>query len=188
MPRNPHKTRCQVPGCRNWAMRGHTHCRSHRDSELGPRGAGAPRQNLNALRTGDHTHPLTRDDLDQLVHSILSTPHQLPHHLDLTTQSIHHRCNDPLKTLLAIQSLVPSLLSRVADGLFIAELHALLEQLPPSRRSQFELIAWRQALLVGPVRKLELLRTLRERIQASADASTTGAHPPAPGRHGGGSA
>ena len=21
MPRNPHKTRCQVPGCRNWAMR-----------------------------------------------------------------------------------------------------------------------------------------------------------------------
>jgi hypothetical protein len=31
MPRNPHKTRCQVPGRRNWAMRGHTHCRSHRD-------------------------------------------------------------------------------------------------------------------------------------------------------------
>ena len=30
---------CQVPGCRNWAMRGHTHCRPHRDPELGPRGA-----------------------------------------------------------------------------------------------------------------------------------------------------
>ncbi len=188
MPRNPLKTHCQVPGCGNWAMRGHTHCRSHRDSELGPRGAGAPRGNLNALRTGRHTHPLTSDDLDQLTHSILRTPHHLPRHLDLTTRSIHQRCQDPVKTLLALQSLIPSLLSRVADGLFIAELHALLEKLPPSRRNHFELLAWRQALLFGPVDKLQLLRGLRDRIQAAAEASIPGAPVPASGSDQAGSA
>jgi hypothetical protein len=50
MPGNLHKTRCQIPGCRNWAMCGHTHYRPRRDSELGPRGASAPHDNLNALR------------------------------------------------------------------------------------------------------------------------------------------
>jgi hypothetical protein len=181
MPRNPHKTRCQVPGCRNWAMRDHTHCRSHRDAELGPRGAGAPCHNLNALRTGHDAHPLTRDDLDQLVHTILRAPDQLPRHLYLTTQSIHRRCQDPVKTLLALQALIPSLLSRVADAIFVAELHDLLEELPPSRRSQIELFTWRQALQGGPIRKLEFLRALRDRIQASAGASTLGTPPPAPG-------
>jgi hypothetical protein len=39
MPRNSQRTRCQVPGCRNWAMRGHSHCHPHHDSELGPHGA-----------------------------------------------------------------------------------------------------------------------------------------------------
>jgi hypothetical protein len=51
MPRNPNKGRCQIPRCKAWAMRDHTHCRSHRDLELGPRGAGAPKGNFNALKT-----------------------------------------------------------------------------------------------------------------------------------------
>ena len=54
MPRNPSKRRCQVPGCRNWAMRANTRCRPHRDRELGPRGAGAPAGNLNALHTTEN--------------------------------------------------------------------------------------------------------------------------------------
>ena len=58
MPRNPHKTRCQTPNCRSWAMRGRTHCRTHSDRELGPRNAGAPQSNLNALKDGQHAHPL----------------------------------------------------------------------------------------------------------------------------------
>jgi hypothetical protein len=33
-------------------MRGRTHCRSHSDPELGPRGGGAPQGNLNALYAG----------------------------------------------------------------------------------------------------------------------------------------
>ncbi len=192
MSRNPHKTRCQVPGCRNWAMRGHTHCRSHRDRELGPRHAGAPSGNLNALRTGHHAHPLSPDDLDQLVHAILRTPDQLPHHLDLTIQSIHRRCQDPVKTLLVLQALVPALLSRVADGLFIAELHAFLDQLPPARQSRFELSIWRQALRLSPVHKLELLRTVQRaiarKLQSSAEAPCPADPPPAPARNEGDSA
>jgi hypothetical protein len=38
MPSSPHRTRCQVPGCRNWAMRGHTHCRSHSGQTRAPEG------------------------------------------------------------------------------------------------------------------------------------------------------
>jgi hypothetical protein len=52
MPRNPNKRHCQTPVCRNWAMRSHVHCRPHLDHLLGPRGAGAPRGNLNACKTG----------------------------------------------------------------------------------------------------------------------------------------
>jgi hypothetical protein len=67
MTRNPNKTPCQHPGCRNWAMRGHTLCRSHRDPELGPRSRGEPRSHPNAHRTADHAHPLPSLDLVQLV-------------------------------------------------------------------------------------------------------------------------
>ncbi|MGD8857605.1 MAG: hypothetical protein PVG33_14830 [Chloroflexota bacterium] len=39
-------------------MRGYNRCRSHLDPLLGPRGAGAPRGNLNALKTGEHINPI----------------------------------------------------------------------------------------------------------------------------------
>jgi hypothetical protein len=175
MPRNPEKTRCQVPGCRNYAIRGRTHCRSHSDAELGPRGAGAPPGNLNAVRTGRDAHPLSRDDLDQLVHSILSDPDQLPHHLDVAIQSLHDRAGDPVKTLVALQALVPDLVNRVADGLFIERLRALVHQLPPSRRKGAELSVWRQALLLGPIAKLELLNQLQANLPSP--------EPPPAGRH-----
>jgi hypothetical protein len=42
MPRNPRRTRCQVPGCRNWAMRGHSHWRPLRDRIQASAGASAP--------------------------------------------------------------------------------------------------------------------------------------------------
>jgi hypothetical protein len=33
MSRNPHRTHWQVPSCRNWTVRGHTHCRPRRNSK-----------------------------------------------------------------------------------------------------------------------------------------------------------
>jgi hypothetical protein len=152
-------------------MRGGTHCRPHRDPELGPRGAGAPAGNLNALRTGDHAHPLSPADLDQLVHDILRAPDQLPRLLDHTIRDIHRRCQDPARTLLALQALLSTLASRVADDLFVAELHAYARQLPPARRSHFELTIWPAALQLIPARKLDLIRSLRNRRQPQeADA------------------
>jgi len=76
MPRNPSKTPCAVPGCRNWSMRDHTHCRAHHisssvgarpDAELGPRSVGAPGGNLNALKHGRYSNPLSESDLERLV-------------------------------------------------------------------------------------------------------------------------
>jgi hypothetical protein len=40
--------------CRAWAMHGHALCRSHRDDELGPRGAGAPRAVCGGAACGNH--------------------------------------------------------------------------------------------------------------------------------------
>jgi hypothetical protein len=152
-------------------MRGHTRCRPHRDPELGPRGAGAPSGNLNALRTGQHAYPLSPEDLDQLVDTILGAPDQLPGHLDRAIRSIHRRCPDPVKALLALQALLPTLLSRVADGLFTIEFPALINGLPPAWRSQFEFAIWHQALELNPVRKLEFLRRFQRHGTHGSKAS-----------------
>lgn len=44
-------------------MPGSTRCRSHRDRELAPRGAGAPKQNQNARTHGFYSRFLTTEDL-----------------------------------------------------------------------------------------------------------------------------
>ena len=59
MPRNPNKKRCQIPNCRSWAMHEHSHCRAHLDHQLGPRGAGPPKGNVNALKSGRYAKPLS---------------------------------------------------------------------------------------------------------------------------------
>jgi hypothetical protein len=97
-------------------MRGHTRCRSHRDRELGPRGGGAPAGNLNALKTGDHTHPLPLLGLQRLVRQIARQPDQLPDHLHLVARSIHSRTGDPHKTLIAFRALLTDLIPQVARG------------------------------------------------------------------------
>lgn len=66
--RNPDKQRCTAltasgKPCRNYAMPGSTRCRSHRDRELAPRGAGAPKQNQNARTHGFYSRFLTTEDL-----------------------------------------------------------------------------------------------------------------------------
>ena len=84
MPRNPSKTPCAVPGCRNWSMRDHTHCRAHHisssvgarpDAELGPRSVGAPCGNLNALKHGRYSNPLSEADLERLVVVAMQSKH-----------------------------------------------------------------------------------------------------------------
>ena len=134
MPRNRDKAPCQVRGCRNWAMRGHAHCRSHRDRELGPRGGGAPPGNLNALKTGDHTHPLPLSDLHPLADQLVRHPGQLPDLLDPVVRSIHSRIRDPYKALVALQTTLTDFRQQVAIALFKTEAGALLRRLPSSQQ------------------------------------------------------
>jgi hypothetical protein len=135
MPRNPDKSPCHVPGCRNWAMRTHTHCRSHRDRELGPRGGGAPAGNLNALRTGDHAHPLSPATLSQLAAQLVGEPDSLPVILDGVVRSVHRRAPDPYSGLAALRVAITGLRGWVAAHLLTTEAEAWLLQLPPSHRA-----------------------------------------------------
>jgi hypothetical protein len=115
-------------------MRGHTRCRSHRDRELGPRGGGAPPGNLNALKTGEHAHPLSPNDLRLVASQVVRQPHQLPDHLDLIVRSIHSRTSDPYNTLVALRAALSDLMPQVAVALFKTELDAQLRRIPPSQR------------------------------------------------------
>ena len=160
MPRNPNKTPCQIPGCRSWAMHNHTRCRAHRDPELGARGAGVPRGNLNALKTGQHAHPLPPLDLQRLAHKIALDPDQLPYQIGLAAQSIHSRTSEPIKTIVALEATVRQLLTAVAETLFAFELAAWLQRLPPARRERAERIIAESARRLDPQQKLAFLRGL----------------------------
>jgi hypothetical protein len=58
-------------------MRGRTHCRSHLDHIVGSRGVGAPDGNLNAIKSGDHAHPLSDRYIMDLAHKLVQRPDQL---------------------------------------------------------------------------------------------------------------
>jgi hypothetical protein len=166
MPRNPRKTRCQVPGCKAWAMRGHTLCRVHRDPELDPRGAGAPPGNLNALRHGAHSHPLSAAELSDLAQRIVEAEDDLPYQVGMVVQSIQARVGDPLLALMALRRVLPALIAGVAALIFDAELRAYLAPLAPQVRACLREIIERN-LPGGPEQRLQFLRQLiRERSSA----------------------
>jgi hypothetical protein len=143
MPRNPDKTRCAIPGCRNWAMRDRARCRAHRDAELGPRGAGAPPGNLNALRHGVYARPLPAPDFERLVAEVIEQPDDLPLRIALAIRAIQARTGDLFLTLIALRTLLSHLTNRVAGHLFSAELQAALRASLSnnSRRSQDGMLA-----------------------------------------------
>jgi len=164
MPRNPNKTHCTYPGCPNWAMHGHTLCRAHRDAELGPRGAGAPQGNLNALKHGRHAHPLPPPDLENLALCTVEQPEQFPLQLGLAAQSIQARTGDPFGLLVALHRLLSQLIPLVAARLFESELHALSHQIPPPAYTRIQTLIHHTIPHDRPARKLLLLRTLKKQL------------------------
>lgn len=158
MPRNPSKTRCQKPGCRSWAMRGHSLCRSHRDDELGLRGGGAPHHNLNAVKTGAHAHPLASLNLAQLAKDLVHHPDDLPDLIGIALQSIHARTRHPYKTLAALRTALSRLLPLVEAQLLVAQVDAVLRELPPSLRRPFMAAVRRQATGPLPQSTLDSIR------------------------------
>ena len=140
MSRNPNKTYCTMPGCRNWAMRGHERCRWHTTeastTQDGARGPGAPLHNLNALKHGASANPLAQAKLEELIASVLAGGDDLPYQLGLAVQSIHDRTGDAFSTLLALRRLLAQVIPAVAGQLFSTELRALLEPLPEQARDR----------------------------------------------------
>jgi len=162
MPRNPDKVRCAVPGCRNWAMRGHARCRAHRDAELGPRGAGAPPGNLNALQHGAYARPLPAPDFERLVAAVIEQPDDLPLHIGLAVRSIQARTGDLFLSLVALRTLLSHLADRVADRLFSAELQAALRSLPLPARDCVQATIEQYAARRCPEERLLLLRKIKK--------------------------
>jgi len=164
MPRNPDKKHCEVPGCRAWAMRGHTRCRAHRDAELGSRGAGAPPGNLNALKHGHHAHPLPPPNLEDLARRILEQPDDAPLQIGLAAQSVHARTGDLLMTLIALRRLLDQLIHRVAVQVFASELHAFLSPLPLDLRNRLRDMIHKSVPPDRPEMKVLLLRNLKKQL------------------------
>jgi hypothetical protein len=70
MPRNPLKTRCSVPGCRAWAIRGSDPplCSPHRSRKDPPgQGVGAPSGNQNRRIHGFYATALPPDEQARLL-------------------------------------------------------------------------------------------------------------------------
>jgi hypothetical protein len=146
-------------------MRGHTHCRAHLDAELGPRGAGAPKGNLNALKHGRHAHPLPPPDLDHLASHLVDHPDDLPYQIGLAAQALQDQANgDPFKTLIALRTLVIQLVRAVATLLLASELESALNQLPPRARAEIQHAIHTSIPRGNPERKILLLRKLRKTI------------------------
>ena len=160
MPRNPNKKKCQIPGCRNWAMRGHNHCRPHLDQFLGPRGAGAPENNVNAVKTAKNAAPFSTPQINQIALQITQNPDQIKQTLHDAIDSILRRTDDPFKILLLFQLLLVQLIPQVADNIFVDEIDAFLPRLPPEIRTTFLTNAWQGALSKDPATRLKLIRGL----------------------------
>ena len=135
MPRNPNKRRCQTAGCNAWAMRSlpgsvnstpTNHCRSHMDHILGPHRAGAPKHNLNALKTGRYSHPLSKENLKFTAHALAQDPHTITEILSGHINNLHSRSGDAYLTLLLLNRLAQQLLPLVADHRFHLELSDFL--------------------------------------------------------------
>ena len=165
MPRNPNKRRCTFPKCRAWAMRGHHFCRSHRDHELGPRGAGAPKGNLNAFKTGEYATLPEMPALNKIALEIARHPEQLPAQIAQITHDIESITHDTAKTLEVLRRIIPNLIPEIHDSIFLVELERELPNFPAYFRARFLNILYKTALPMSPEDRVRLLRELVNRLQ-----------------------
>ena len=177
MARNPNKKRCQIPNCRSWAMRDQSHCRSHLDPQLGPRHAGAPKGNFNALKSGRYANPLTADELQTLAHQLSGQPDSMPNNLastlEFAVQSIQSRATSPLHTMILLARLINQLLPYMADIEYAAGLEAFMQRLPPEKRPSIQSQIWKYALPLNPLQRPLLIRAIAKRFPETFFTSKT---------------
>jgi hypothetical protein len=128
------------------------------DHILGPHRSGAPKRNLNALKTGRYANPLSRENLELTAHAIAQHPNQIAEILSGHIDLLHSRIGDSYLTLLVVGRLTEQLSAFVADQCFHLELADFLETLPPASRLSMETSIWKHALPFDPLNRLVLLR------------------------------
>lgn len=171
MPRNLNKRLCQTPGCRAFAMHQlpdgtpANHCRSHLDHLLGPRTAGAPKGNLNAVKTGRYANPLSKKELQTIAHTITEDPQQTPAVIFEALHAVHQRTRDPFLTLALLSRLAQQLIPYIADQRFHKELNRLLEEFPPQARPEIESVIWKETIKLTPLDRLKILRDAVSSLQ-----------------------
>lgn len=175
MPRNPHKRRCQSPGCKAYAMRqlpdgtAANFCRSHLDHLLGPRHVGAPRGNLNAVKSGRYAHPVPTDKLDTLALELAKDPDLMPLFLSDQYSVLQERTGDVFTSLLLLYRMLQQLLPLLADHLFHIEVSRFIQQMPPEVRPRIEAIVWQHTLKLNPMKRLTDFREVRADIYKQYD-------------------
>ena len=186
MPRNPNKTRCIVPGCNAWTMRGRTRCRPHLDDVLGPRGAGVPKGNLNALRHGRYSQPLISSKLERLVAEIIAHPDDIHNYIAAVAKAAQARDGDPYKTLVVLRTLLQQLTPLFAYHLFFARLCIFIKSIPPSHREATLAVILRECSRFTAEEQLLFLEKLfhiwnnyRCRESCTSPATTDEHHPDA---------
>jgi len=145
-------------------MREQSHCRSHLDPHLGPRYAGPPKGNFNALKSGRYANPLSSAELTGLAHQLADEPDSLPHHLEFVVQSIHGRSTSSLHSLILLARLLNQLLPYLADIEYTAELEAFMQSLPPEKRPGIQTQIWKYALPLNPLQRPLLIRAIAKRF------------------------
>jgi len=147
-------------------MRDSILCRSHRDHELGPRGAGAPYGNLNAWKHHQHVSPDTARLIRRIAYDLYQHPEKLQDHIaHLVDYFYNHGLSEDVpRTLKAIACLniVFELLEDThADVCFHAEMDEILSHLPPDRRPGVQRRLWEIALKHGPFNRVLQIRKAR---------------------------
>ena len=165
MPRNPNKKQCAHPNCRNYAMRGRELCRPHLDPILGPRGAGAPKGNLNAIKTGSAAH-FNPDKLKDLAQCIIDDSHHYHRRLLQYLEQVARPPADPVKSLVVLRSLIETLIPIVAENLFTGETDELILSYPVHIRPSIQVLIWRAFLPLPPLKRLLKFRKMRDQLLA----------------------
>ena len=171
MPRNPNKRRCQTKGCKAYAMRSlpggapANHCRSHLDHVLGRRNVGAPKGNLNAVKTGRYAHPVRNEILTSIALEITNDPDQMPAILSRELHKLYDRTGDVFASMYLMTRLIRQLLPLVADHMFHIELYNFLQNVPTISRPSMEAAIWSEALPLNPLKRLSALREANEHLQ-----------------------
>jgi hypothetical protein len=161
MPRNPNKKQCTKPKCHNYAMRGRLMCRSHLDHELGPRGAGAPMGNLNALTDGFATLPLTPATASHLAQDIVRDPDNYLYLIADVLRDSRRLTINPLRSLAFLKSLIDQLQPVIAHHTFTREAETFINQFPDYLQPEVKAIIWEGMLHLPPLQRLKQFRVIR---------------------------